>query len=174
MIQNNLFVDLRGILGSFLKSGKIEPEVSEKEIKKLDGMLKKQQYSILCEHIPDEEQNVLFNALRNVRMTINEMDEQLKIAFLKKENPVTAERCISLMPFIDNLNRNISEFKRNVDGSVIVDISRNIRILRKKARQYNLHVPIEKELREVNISKDEIRTFLEELNDNIVLEMEQQ
>lgn len=168
------FSNLSRLLSSFIKEGKINPEISEKEIKYLDKSLKKTQFEILIEPISDNQQNVLFNALRNLRIVIIEIKDQLKTASIRGENPTTAERCISLVPFMNNLSKVMYEFQRNKSDMVLKDISRNTRILRKKAKEYSLLTSLEKEMSEVELPVDEIKTFCESLNQNVEIVMENQ
>ncbi|MCX6822134.1 MAG: hypothetical protein NTW30_05140 [Candidatus Aenigmarchaeota archaeon] len=151
---------------------RIEPKEAEEKINGFAEILKSHQFEILQKSLPEEEQNIIFNALRNLRIIINEMRDQLKTAFERKENPITAERCLALMPFIQNLSKSIDEFEIHKNGRLISYISMNTRNLRKKAKQYNLLTSLENEMKEVNLPIEEIKNFCDELNKKIELEMQ--
>lgn len=165
---NNLNI----MLNSFISKGKIENKEAEEKLSKFVEVLKINQFDVLCKTLAEEDQDIIFNALRNLRIIINEIKNQLKIAFERHENPTTAERCLVLMPFIQNLSKNIKNFEINKNGHLISTISMDTRILRKKAKEYNLLTSIENEIKEANLPAEEIKNFCESLNQRIELEMQ--
>lgn len=159
--------NLSELLNSFVKNGKIIPESTDKEIKYLDRMLKKEQLDILSRN---NQQLTIFNALRNIRFVLNEMNGQLKNAFEIGENPTTAEKCLNVFPFMNSLVEVLCKSTQNKD---IDDISRKTRMLRRKAGEYNLLGSIENEMSEIRLSNKEIKNFIDSFNSSIdEMEME--
>ena len=153
--------NLSELLNSFVKNEKIIPESTDKEIKYLDRMLKKEQLDILSKNTPNNQQLTIFNALRNIRFVLNEMNGQLKNAFGIGENPTTAERCLNVFPFMNSL---VEVLCKSTQNKGMDDISRKTRILRRKAEEYNLLGSIENEMSEISLSNKEIKNFIDSFN----------
>jgi hypothetical protein len=164
--------NLNTTLKSFISEGKIKAKESEEKLNSFIEILKASQFDVLSKPLEEETQDIIFNALRNLRIIIIEMRNQLMTAFKIHENPTTAERCLVLIPFIQNLSKNIRDFKINKNDYLITTISIDTRNLRKKAKEYNLLTSIENEIKEANLPAEEIKDFCESLNQKIEIEMQ--
>jgi hypothetical protein len=167
-------LEIEKILQSFIKNKKIEPKEIEGKIDNLGTMMRNEQFKLFYEPLSDEQQNIIFNALRNVRLLTTEMRDQLKVAHEKGENPTTAERCISVVPSISNVCYQLDQFQKTRNIKLIPTIERNVRIIRKKAEEYSILPTIEKELIDVELPEKEIKSIFDEFNKNIELELEEQ
>jgi hypothetical protein len=170
---NIQFNSLQQILYSFIKNGKIDSDISERKIDEIDVLLKKNQFEVLSGKLSDYYENTIFNALRNLRLIINEMRDQLKTAFKRGENPTTAERCLAMIPFIDNIVDGICDFQKKENPHSISRVLRDTRILRKKAWQNSLMSSFEKEIEGIKLPNEEIKELFDKFNENITSEIEE-
>jgi len=164
--------NLNAMLNSFISNKKIETKEVEEKLNKFVDVLKADQFDLLCKPLSESDQDVIFGALRNLRVIMTEIKNQLKVAFERHENPTTAERCLVLMPFIQNLSEKVKHYEASRTDHLISDIQTDTKNLRKKAKDYHLLASIEDELKDITLPAEDIKSFCEQLNQNIELEMQ--
>jgi len=164
--------DIRRMLRDFLERG---IEVTELDL--MDRVIKSSeidQVKILNSYLSLVEQRALFGATRNVHNIIKVMKEKLKIARETHENPTTLELSLEIMQPLSNVATYIDEFMIHRKVEDVDKLNELSRILYKKANYFGFYQDIETQLKDARITEEEIKTFVEKLNENIELEMETQ
>lgn len=130
------------------------------------------QVKILNSYRSLKEQRSLFGATRNINNIIGVMKEKIKVARETHENPKTLELSLEMLEHLSNIAPYIDEFMtkgKTEETDRINDLSR---ILYKKANYLGFYQDIETQLKEANISKEEVKNFMEKLNEDIELMVE--
>lgn len=164
LMQTNGIKDL---LVSFTETRKIDSRKSDQTIIAYIGFLTKKQFEVLNSPIPEDMQSVVFNALRNLIVIMKDMQNELKLAFERHENPTTAEKCLQIMPFISDLSNDLDQFVKLRNGKIIDSVYKNTRILRRKARNFSFLKSIEQEMEGINLTKKEIEDVINKYNSNL-------
>ena len=162
--------DIHGMLRSFLERG-----IEVRELRLMDRLIKSSeidQVKILNSYLSLAEQRALFGATRTIYNIIKVMKEKLKIARETHENPTTIELSLEIIEYLSNVAPYIDEFVIHGETENIDRIHELSRILYRKANYLGFYQDIETQLKEARITEDEVKTFVEKLNENIELEME--
>jgi len=117
-----------------------------------------------------DEQRSIFGAVRNTYSAVKMMKARLMTAAQRHENPTVADLSLEMIQSLSNLAPYIDEYVvqgRTGDMKTMVEFSR---ILHKKAKHLGFCEDVATQLKEINIAPDEIKTFVERLNENIELE----
>jgi len=161
--------DISRMLRSFLVHG-----IDVNELASLDRLIESSeidQVKILNSYLPLVEQRALFGATRNINNITKIMKEKIGIARETHENPRTLELSLELMQHLSNLAPYIDEFRlhKKIEDNQINELSR---ILYRKANNLGFYQSVGAQLEEARITEEEVKTFVEKLNENIELEME--
>jgi len=162
--------DIRRMLIGFLEQG---IDVSRLDL--MDRIVKSSkidQVKILNSYLPLVEQRTLFGATRNIHNIIRIMKEKLKTACETHENPTTIELSLEIMENLSNLAPYIDEFITNGKTGDMDRIDELSRILYRKAKNLGFYQGVDAQLHDAGITQNEVKTFVEKLNENIELEME--
>jgi hypothetical protein len=130
------------------------------------------QVKILNSYLSLLEQRALFGATRNIHTIIKVMKEKLKIARETHENPTTIELSLEIMQHLSNVASYIDEFMIRGKAVDINRLNELSRILYKKASYFGFYQDVETQLKDARISEEEVKTFVEKLNENMELEVE--
>ena len=162
--------EIRNMLRSFLEHG-----IEVSKLGSMDRLIKSSeidQVKILNSYLSLVEQRALFGATRNIYNIARAMKEKVKIARETHENPTTLELSLEIMEHLSNVAFCIDEFVihgRKEDIDRINELSRN---LYRKANRFGFYQDMETQLKDARITEDEVKTFVEQLNNNIALAME--
>lgn len=161
---------IHNMLTDFLKHG-----IEVSKLKVMDRLIessKIDQVRILNSYVSLAEQRTLFGAMRNIYNIITVMKEKLKIARETHENPTTIESSLEILQHLSNVASHVDEFMINGKTKPMHRIDELSRILYKKANYFGFYHDIDTQLRKAGITEDEVKSFVEKLNENIKLEME--
>ena len=161
------FENIQKMLIDFLRHGidfnKLDPVDQVIESSEID------QVKILNSYRSLKEQRTLFGAMRNINNIVGVMKEKIKIACETHENPTTLELSLEMIKHLSNLAPYIDEFMTNGKKEEIDRINELSRILYRKANYLGFYQDIETQFKEANISKEEVKDFVEKLNEDIEL-----
>lgn len=164
--------DIHTMLRSFLEQG---IDVSKLDL--MDHAIKSSeidQIKILNSYLSLEEQRVFFGVTRNIYNIIRAMKEKIEIARETHENPTTLELSLEIMQHLSNVAPYVDEFVIHGKIGDTDRINELSRILYRKASYLGFYQNIETQLKDARITDEEVKTFVEKLNENIELEMESQ
>ena len=162
--------DIRNMLRNFLEHG-----IEVSKLSSMDCLIKSSesdQIKILNSYLSLVEQRVLFGATRNIYNIARAMKEKVKIARETHENPTTLELSLEIMEHLSNVAFYIDEFVVHGKTKDIDRINELSRILYRKANRFEFYQDMDTQLKDAGITEEEVKTFVEELNKNIELEME--
>lgn len=160
---------IRRMLRGFLEHG-----IDVNKLDVMDPVIKSSeidQVKILNSYLSLVEQRALFGATRNIYNITRAMKEKLKIARETHENPTTLELSIEIMQHLSNVAPCIDEFVIHGKTGDIGRINELSRILYRKANYLGFYQDMETQFKDANITEEEVKTFVEQLNENIELEM---
>jgi hypothetical protein len=114
-----------------------------------------------------DDQRSLFGAARNMQMAAKTMKSRLSTASERKENPITADQALEVCRSLSDLAFYVDEYF--VKGHVTAKRTMNdvSRALYKKARRYGFSEDTATQIRELNISSEELKSFTKKLEENI-------
>jgi hypothetical protein len=121
-----------------------------------------------------DDQRTLFGAFRNISEISGIMKSQLKEAHAIGENPTTAELALEIMPSFITLSQYLDDVlakKEIYDPDKIFLFSRN---LYKKSKQLGFFKNTFSQLKEIKLSKIEVKQFFNKFNEKITTELELQ
>jgi hypothetical protein len=160
-------------LDTFIKTGKIIEYDVEKTFQYVSNRIYEKQMKILNDgRLNLNQQRVIFSALRTVKNTITSMHISLLEAIPRHENPITAERCKEMMPFILALSNEIQSYDTFKDGNELNQIFDSARILRRNAKNIGFFPTLDEEFKEINMRPEKINDFLNHLNKVLVSEID--
>ncbi len=157
-------------LNRFICEKKIKKEDVETTFKSSIKEITEKQARVLSDgRLSLESQRVMFGALRALKNTLDSMYLALLEAEKRHENPTTAVRCNEVIPFVADVANQVAKFNPYTDSNdekleSIFSLTRN---LRKKASTSGFSKSIDEELKEINMSPDEINNFIGNLTQNI-------
>lgn len=166
------------MLNSFVKRKHIVPE----EMTVIDALVNtslKNQVTVLNDNLLTiEYQRVLFGALRNIKNVAKIMGESLKTASARKENPITAEVCLGVIPYMKNLSQALDNFfsrygkmPSKYKTELLTKIREFSRMLHKKAIHFGFPKKTIDE-QELNMEENEMRKFIDDINIELKLNTE--
>lgn len=158
------------MLLGFLKSG---IDVSKLDV--MDRVMESSeidQIKILNSYRSLIEQRTLFGTMKNINNIIGVMRKKIKIARKTHENPTTLELSLEMIEHLSNVAPYIDDFVINDRTKEIDRIDELSRILYRKANYLGFYQDIETQLKEAKITEEEAKTFVEKLNENLELEVE--
>lgn len=130
------------------------------------------QFELLDNSHDLDTQMVMFSGFRNIENTGIMLKEKLETASDRCENPTTAELALDLMPHLISLSNYLDKFVQT--GRADVDKVRQFtRNLYKKSKALGFSRDVMIQLKEAGITTEEIRSFVESLNNNLDLELEE-
>jgi len=164
------FESIQKMLIDFLRHGidvsKLDPMDRVIESSEID------QVKILSSYRSLKEQRTLFGATRNINNIIRVMKEKVKIAREIHENPTTLKLSLEILEHLSNIAPYVDEFVTNGKTEEIHRINELSRILYRKANYLGFYRDIETQFKDANITKEEVKDFVEKLNEDIELVVE--
>lgn len=167
MIYSTQANSITDLLNSFVRAKKIDPKQSDKTVTKYIKFLKEKQFEILNSSISEEIQSVVFNAMRNLIVIVDDIQNELRLAFERHENPTTAEKCLQIMPFILNLSNDLDRFGKMENRKIMELLHKDTRLLRRKGRDLSFLRSIEQEMEGIDLTKKEIEEIVDKYNSNL-------
>lgn len=165
------FEGLEKVLKGFYKNRFVD--ISELGL--IDPIIKSaqtQQLKVLSDHLDLKIQRVMFSGFRNIENIGIVLKEKLATASQRHENPATVALALDLMPNLIGISWYLDKFIHTgqVDFSEVGQLSTN---LYKKSNSLGFSRDDKVQLEEAGITTDEIKSFVQSLNDNIALELEE-
>lgn len=159
------FEKIRKTLVDFLRNG-----INVSKLDPLDHMIETSQVDqikILNSYRPLVDQRALFGATRNINNVVGVMKEKIKVARETHENPTTLELSLELIEDLSNLAPYIDSFITNNKTTELDRVNELSRILYKKAKYLGFCQDAETQLKNAEITEDEVKAFIEQLSENI-------
>jgi len=159
------FESIRNMLRDFLRHG-----IDASKLDPMDRIIESSetdQVKILNSYRSLKEQRILFGATRNIYNISGVMKERIRIAHETHENPTALESSLELLEHLSNIAPFIDEFMtkgKTEETSRIDDLSR---ILYRKANYLGFYQDIQTQFRNANITKQDIKDFVEKLSEDI-------
>ena len=165
------FGSLEKLLADFQESGVIDTSKLDLIDPIVESTERDQVKVLNISYLSLDGQRAVFGGMRSIQNTGIMLKEKLKTASERHENPTTVELALEIMPHLLNVAKYLDEFitRGKVEIAKIREFSR---ILHKKAKSLGFSRDSRVQLDEAGITSAEIKTFLEDLNKNISLEME--
>lgn len=166
------------MLDSFVQSRRIVPEKMTAIDTLVDTSFKNQVAVLNDNLLMIKDQRILFGALRNIKNITKIMGESLKTANARKENPVTAEVCLGIIPYMKNLSQALDNFFSGYGKipvrykiELLMKIKEFSRMLHKKAIHFGFPKKTIDE-QEINMDKNEMRKFIDDYSTELELSTE--
>jgi len=117
-----------------------------------------------------DQQRSLFGAVRNIYSASKVMKTKLVTASERHENPTTADLSLEMIQSLSSLATYVDVYMTRGWVDSTDRMNEFSRIVYKKAKYLGFSEDIATQFREVNITSNEVKTFVEQLNQNIDLE----
>jgi hypothetical protein len=162
--------NVQTILLDFKQKGIIDPT----RLGALDELIhssKTDQVRILnISRLSIDEQRSLFSAVRNIYSVSKVMKTKLITASQRHENPTTADLSFEMIQSLSGLATYVDLYMSRgwVDGTD--RMNEFSRMVYKKAKYLGFSEDVATQFKEANITSNEVKTFVEQLNQNIDLE----
>lgn len=161
---------LRRMLKNFLING-----IDEAHLEPLDGIIESSQVDeikVLNSYQALPQQRILFGALRNLRITADEMRAKLRIARAIHENPKTVERALEMVESFCAISPYIDEFLAKNKVKESDKINELSRALYRKANRLGFYQNLDTQLNNAQITRSEVEDFFKKIAETIEMEAE--
>jgi len=160
--------EINSTLDNFISNKKIIKEEVEKVFDSSSKKILEKQIRTLNDgRLLLEDQRIIFGAFRTIKNVTESMHSALLKAEELHENPTTAEKCKEIMPPIFAVVNEIARYDPYDKSDRLENVFNFSRILRKKAKNMGFSKSIDEELKELRMEPEEIKEFVDKLNETI-------